>query len=121
MSKRDVSLLLEDIFEPIKNIEEYTQGLEEDSFKKDRKTVDAVVRNFEIIGEASNGLPSYYQENHPEIEWPQIVGLRNRIIHEYFDVDTDIIWFIVKNELASSKSKIRKLFDKETGATSARS
>lgn len=115
MSKRDASLLLQDILDCIKNIEGYTEGLEQEAFKKDRKTIDAVVRNLEIIGEAANTLPTPYQESHGEIKWPQIIGLRNRIVHEYFDVDLDIIWFIIENELAPLKGKIEKLLAGEVG------
>ncbi len=113
MSKRVASLLLEDILESVRNIEGYTRGLKQDAFEKDRKTIDAVVRNFEIIGEAANSLPSSYRESHGEIEWQQIIGLRNRIIHEYFDVDVGIIWFIVENELAPLRVKVEKLLREE--------
>ena len=115
MSKRDASLLLQDILDCVKNIDRYTNGLDHEAFEKDRKTIDAVVRNLEIIGEAANSLPTSYREGHGEIEWPQIVGLRNRIIHEYFDVDLDIIWFIIENELAQLKTKIEKLLACEGG------
>ncbi len=82
MSKRDPSMLLHDILESIRNVERYTHGLQQETFEKDRKTIDAVVRNLEIIGEAANSLPASYREGHEEIEWPRIIGLRNRIIHE---------------------------------------
>ncbi len=114
MSKRVASLLLEDILECISKIEGYTQGLKQDTFETDRKTIDAVVRNLEIIGEAANSLPESYRKYHNEIEWPQIIGLRHRIIHEYFDVDVDIIWFIVQNELAPLKWKVEKLLHNGT-------
>ncbi len=91
MSKRVASLLLEDILDSIGKIEQYIQDVREDSFEADRKTVDAVVRNLEIIGEAANNLPKSYRDRHNEIEWNQIIGLRHRIIHEYFDVDVEII------------------------------
>ncbi len=107
MSKRDAAMLLEDILECIGNIEMYTHGLKKDGFENDRKTIDAVVRNLEIIGEAARNLPASYYESHGEIEWPQIIGLRNRIIHEYFDVDVDIIWFIVENEPAFTSNENR--------------
>lgn len=106
-------MLLEDILECISKIEGYTQGLKQDAFETDRKTIDAVVRNLEIIGEAANNLPTPYREFHNDIEWPQIIGLRHRIIHEYFDVDVDIIWFIVQNELAPLKRKVEKLLHDE--------
>ena len=115
MSKRDASLLLEDILDCVNNIEGYTRGLAQEAFKEDRKTIDAVVRNLEIIGEAANSLPVSYRESHDEIQWPHIIGLRNRIIHEYFDVDLDIIWFIISNELAALKNTIEKLLAGEIG------
>lgn len=91
MSKRVGSLLLEDILECISKIERYTHGLKKDASENDHKTIDAVVRNLEIIGEAANKFPTSSRKSHSEIEWQQIVGLRNRIVHEYFDVDVDII------------------------------
>ena len=115
MSKRDASLLLEDILDCVNNIEGYTRGLAQEAFKEDRKTIDAVVRNLEIIGEAANSLPASYRESHDEIKWPQIIGLRNRIIHEYFDVDLDIVWFIIENELVPLKNRIEKLLAGEVG------
>ena len=64
----------------------------------DRKTIDAVVRNFEIIGEASKYIPDDVKDKHPDIDWRGVLGSRNRIAHEYFDVDASIIWNIAKNE-----------------------
>jgi uncharacterized protein with HEPN domain len=92
MSKRDLSLLIEDIWESIEKIERYTEGMTLDNFQYDEKTIDAVVRNFEIIGEAAGRLPKDFTTLHLEIEWKKIVGLRNRIVHEYFGVDQQIIW-----------------------------
>ena len=106
-------MLLEDILDSIERIEHYIQGVKKDAFEPDRKTVDAVVRNLEIIGEAANNLPKSYRDHHSEIEWGQIIGLRHRIIHEYFDVDVDIIWFIVQNELAPLKEQVERLLDNE--------
>lgn len=66
---------------------------------EDSKTADAVVRNLEIIGEAARRLPDDFKIEHTEIEWVKIVGLRHRIVHEYFGVDLDIVWQILKNDL----------------------
>ena len=75
----------------------YTKDMSFDDFMQDEKTVDAVVRNFEIIGEASNRVPDNFKTEHPEIEWRRIIGFRNRIIHEYFGIDYENLWKI-KNE-----------------------
>jgi len=83
MSKRPVDLLLDDICEAIDRIEQYISGMSFDVFSKDRKSVDAVVRNLEIIGEASNRLPADFKNSHSQIEWHKVVGLRHRIVHEY--------------------------------------
>ena len=87
MSKRDLLLLIEDMLDAVNKILKYTSGLNYEQFIHDEKTIDATVRNFEIIGEAANRIPEDYKLQHPEIEWRQIIGLRNRIIHEYFGID----------------------------------
>ena len=97
MSEREIKNLLEDIYDAIKKILTYTKGMSYDDFIRDDKTVDAVVRNFEIIGEASNRIPDDFKTKHPEVEWRRIVGFRNRIIHEYFGIDYENLWRI-KNE-----------------------
>ena len=101
MSKRDLLLLIEDMLEAVNKIKNYTSGLNYDQFIRDDKTIDATVRNFEIIGEAANRLPEDYKLLHPEIEWRQIIGLRNRIIHEYFGIDYEILWGIKEEFLPS--------------------
>jgi len=106
MSKRPVDLLLDDICQAIDRIKEYTQGLSSEAFSKDQKTIDAVVRNFEIIGEAANRLPDDFKESHSDIEWHKVVGLRHRIVHEYFSVDVQIIWQILRRDLPSLRQKL---------------
>jgi uncharacterized protein with HEPN domain len=109
MSHRPVRLLILDIVEAIEKSERYIAGLDRDAFILDDKTVDAVVRNLEIIGEASSRLPESFKASHHEIEWRRIVGLPNRIVHEYFGVDLEIIWEIIKKELPILKEKLRSL------------
>lgn len=107
MSKRDSLLLLEDALESIDKIISYTKGLSFKDFSNDSKTIDAVVRNFEIIGEAASQLPTEFKRKHPDIDWHQIIGLRNRVIHEYFGVDLKIIWTIVNDELMNLREQIQ--------------
>ncbi|MEL6534558.1 MAG: DUF86 domain-containing protein [Bacteroidota bacterium] len=99
MSKRDNRLLLADIIEATSKISRYTHELSLESFLADEKTIDAVARNLEIVGEAYNQLTEEFRANHSVIPWRQLTGLRNRIIHEYFGVDLEIIWEIIQNDL----------------------
>jgi uncharacterized protein with HEPN domain len=99
MSKRDRNLLLQDILESARKIRKYTSGLSYDSFIEDDKTIDAVVRNFEIIGEAANRIDPDFRLSNPEIEWKRIRGFRNRIVHDYFGIDYEIVWSIIENDL----------------------
>ncbi len=102
-------MLIEDILESINRIFDYTAGLEKGAFLSDRKTIDAVVRNLEVIGEASKRLSVSAKSHAPATEWNQITGLRNRVIHEYFGVDSEIIWEIITRDLLSLRSQIEKL------------
>lgn len=101
MSKRDQKLLLEDMLESANRIKRYTKGLNFETFISDNKTVDAVTRNFEIIGEAANRMDPDYKTQNPELEWNRIRGFRNRIIHDYFGIDYEIVWAIIEQDLAN--------------------
>ena len=114
MSERNWRLFIEDILESIGLIEAYTANMQLDNFKKDRKTIDAVVRNFEIIGEASNNIPETIKQKYYRIDWKGIVGLRNRIAHEYFGISTSVIWYIIEKELSELKAQLKQILDTET-------
>ena len=96
MSRRVAKLLIEDILEAISKIKRYTKGMTFENFADDEKTIDSVIRNFEVIGEAANQLPDSLKEQHQDIDWPKIVGVRNRVIHEYFGTDIGILWQIME-------------------------
>jgi len=83
MSKRTPELLVEDILDSCNKILDYTRDISFDNFVTDSKTIDAVIRNFEIIGEAANRLPEEYKDAHSEIDWFRIRGFRNRIVHDF--------------------------------------
>lgn len=106
MSSRNISFLLEDIIEAGQKILLYTAGLSFEQFTSDSKTVDAVVRNFEIIGEASNRIPEEFKEAHIDIDWYRIRGFRNRIVHEYFGIDYSIVWLIKESFLPNLIAKL---------------
>ncbi len=92
MSKRASNLLVEDIIESATKILDYTKGLSFQEFIQDGKTIDAVIRNFEVIGEAANRLSEDFKEKHTAIDWHRIRGFRNRIVHDYFGIDFSIVW-----------------------------
>ena len=99
MSKLDTSLLLGDMLHSAQKIKKYTQNLDFELFITDDKTMDAVVRNFEIIGEAANRIDQEFRNNHPTIQWNRIRGFRNRIVHNYFGIDYEIVWEIIETYL----------------------
>jgi uncharacterized protein with HEPN domain len=94
MSKRAPTLLVEDIIDSAYKILDYTDSLSFEEFIKDGKTIDAVIRNFEIIGEAANRLSEDFKDEHSNIDWHRIRGFRNRIVHDYFGIDYSIVWEI---------------------------
>ena len=109
MSRREAELYLEDIKSSIEKIEEYIDGIDFENFSKDAKTIDAVVRNLEIIGEAANNLPEEIKSQNPEIPWKEAVGMRNKVAHEYFGVDDEILWKTITEDLPNFKEQISKL------------
>jgi len=106
---RDSSAYFEDILDAIGAIRDYTQSLTRESFGGDRKTVDAVLRNLEVIGEAVKQVPAEVRTAHPNVEWQKIAGLRDILIHAYFGVDLDIVWDVVSNKLTVLERRIREI------------
>jgi len=99
MSDRDFRLYLADIIESGTAIQEYIQGCSFQDFFHDRKTYSAVIREFEIIGEAVGKLPETIKQQRPEVEWQDIKDFRNLLLHEYFGVDLEIIWQVIQSDL----------------------
>ncbi len=109
MSTRDWTFRIEDILEAIGRIEEYTSDLDFDGWQKDQKTIDAVIRNFEIIGEAAGCIPEDVRARYREIPWAKMKGIRNILIHEYFGVDIDVVWQTIQSDLPILKSALNKI------------
>jgi len=109
MPKRDPDLLVEDILEALQKISRYTADMEQEEFQKDPKTIDAVIRNLEILGEATRQLPAEFTIQHSDVPWRQIAGLRNRIVHEYFAVDLEIVWQVIQNDLPQLEAQLKSL------------
>lgn len=111
MSRRDGTLLIADILEAIGRIEEYTAGYSKEDFFRDRKTIDAVIRNLEITGEACGQVPEPVRAEHPRIPWKRIIGVRNIVIHHYFGVDLETVWFIIKHQMPELRSLLAATAD----------
>ena len=108
MYNRSPELLISDILDSCQKIIQYTNDMSFDDFSRDTKTIDAVIRNFEIIGEAANRLSEEFKDTHPEIDWHRIRGFRNRIVHDYMGVDYAIVWDIRTNYLSDLISNLKK-------------
>ena len=106
MSKRDPLILVEDVRAAIGKIERYIATLDHDQFLADEMRQDAVARNLEIIGEVVRQMPEDFKQAHANVPWPQIAGLRNRIVHDYFGLDWEIIWHVLQNELPELKTRL---------------
>ena len=106
---RDSRVYLEDILEATRKIIAYTGGLSKETFLEDEKTIDAVVRNLEVIGEAVKKLPEDLRAQHSAVEWKKIAGLRDLLIHEYFGVDVEIVWDIVQNKVPALDREVRTM------------
>ena len=105
--KRDYKLYIDDIRESIKQIEEYMKGVSEETFKKDKKLQDAVIRRLEIMGEASRNIPRALKEKNKQVPWFEMSQLRDLITHSYFDTSLDKFWRAIKTRIPLIKEKIK--------------
>ncbi len=110
--KRDSRLYLDDIFDAVEKIQNYVEGLTFEQFSEDSKTVDAIVRNFEIIGEATKRVPLETKEEYPQVPWKLMAGTRDKLIHEYFGVNLQVMWKAIKEDLPPLKRSIKQLLQK---------
>jgi uncharacterized protein with HEPN domain len=110
---RDYKVSLDDILEAVERIQTYTVGMDREQFQSDRKTIDAVVRNLEVIGEAAKNVPPDVRAASPGVAWTKMAGMRDFLIHVYFGVDTEIVWDVVQTKLPELKASVEKLLSAE--------
>ena len=109
MSERNPRLYCDDILESGSAILDFVEGLSFEDFCDDRKTYSAVIREFEIIGEAVGKLPESFRERRPDVEWQDIKDFRNLLSHEYFGVDLEIVWKIIEDDLPALMDAVREI------------
>ena len=102
---------LNDILESIADIRHFTRDKTQKGLAKDKKTLYAVIRCFEILGEAVKKVPKDIKKKYPQVPWEEIAGMRDKLIHEYFGVDTEIVWKVASEELVPLKPLFEKLLE----------
>lgn len=112
---RDIRDFLKDIYDSIHDIEEFTEDLNYEDFIEDRKTVNAVIRSLEIIGEAAKKIPEEIRQKYPSFPWKGMAGMRDKLIHEYHGVDLEIVWTVSKEEIPPVKSTIKNIISDQQG------
>lgn len=113
MSKRGVVPALKDILEAVERIQRYVGSMSQSEFLQNTEKQDAVVRNLEIIGEAVRNLPADFRRRHSQVQWAPIAGMRDRLIHQYFGVNWNILWNVVQEKLPSLKTDIEQILKAE--------
>ena len=107
--KRGYKLFIKDTISAMESIEKFVRDTNLDELMHDDKTSSAVVRKFEIIGEATKHIPDWFKEKHPEIVWKRMAGMRDRLIHAYFGIDYKLVWGAIKSEIPDLKSKLQEI------------
>lgn len=108
MTDRD-RIYLEHVLEAISRIQQFVEGMDKKGFESNILIQDAVIRNFEIIGEAAKRLSAAFTGSHPELPWQDMAGMRDKLIHHYLDVDLDVVWMTIEKDIPVLLETIDKM------------
>lgn len=109
--KREYGDYIEDIIRSVNDVEEFTRGMSYDDFIQDKKTIYAVIRALEVLGEAAKNIPPSIRDNYPHVPWRKMAGMRDKLIHQYFGVDLEILWKMVQKDLTHLKPLMENFLD----------
>ena len=113
MSEKDSLVFMEHILESIRDIENFLNGISKDKFLINKEKQNAVIKSLEIIGEAVKNLPVGFTIKYPYVDWARIAGMKNKLVHQYFGVDLEIVWKVLKDDLPQLKKDIKEILEKE--------
>lgn len=109
MKTREYKDYFQDIIESISDIEIFIKNMSFENFVKDKKTINAVIRSIEVIGEASKKIPDTIRRKNPSMPWKKMTGMRDKLIHEYFGIDFEVLWKTVKEDIPSLNSLVQDM------------
>lgn len=109
MKDRDLRDYINDLVEACEDILSFTKGMSYSDFAGDKKTVNAVIRSLEVIGEATKKLPTSFRDNYPDIPWRQMAGMRDKLIHEYFGIDKQMVWQAIEKHIPDILPLIKEI------------
>jgi uncharacterized protein with HEPN domain len=108
---RTVSLFIKDILQNMNDAMDFIEGISYDQFVADKKTLNAVLRSIEVIGEATKNIPDEVRAKYPQVPWKEMAGMRDKVIHSYFGVDRETVWLVVKDRIPAIRSMIQQVLE----------
>ena len=111
MKKRDYGDFVQDILDSVNDVGNFIKGMDFKEFIKDKKTIYSVVRAIEIIGEATKNIPEQIRKKYPDVPWKKMAGMRDRLVHEYFGVDLEILWGTAKEDVPQLKVPVSNVLE----------